>query len=53
VKRVRVSGRPSSDPERVEEIVAHVELQSGASLDQLKQATHLANWELPRHWEVR
>jgi len=49
--RVRVSGRASSDPERVEEIVAHVELREGASLDQLKQAAQLANWELPRHWE--
>jgi acyl-coenzyme A synthetase/AMP-(fatty) acid ligase len=51
VKRVRVSGRPSSDPERVEEIVAHVELIDGVSLDQLKQAAQLANWEMPRHWE--
>jgi long-chain acyl-CoA synthetase len=51
VKRVRVSGQPSSDPERVEEIVAKVELHEGASLDQLKQAASLANWELPRHWE--
>jgi len=50
-KRVRVSGRRSSDPERVEEIVAHVELVGGASLDQLKQAAQLANWEMPRHWE--
>jgi acyl-coenzyme A synthetase/AMP-(fatty) acid ligase len=50
-KRVRVSGRPSSDPERVEEIVAHLELIEGVSLDQLKQAAQLANWEMPRHWE--
>lgn len=53
VKRVRVFGLPSPDPERVEEIAARVELTAGTTLDQLKQAApaRLANWEVPRHWE--
>jgi len=53
VTRVRVSGQPSPDPERVEEIAARVELAAGATLPQLKQAAldHLANWEVPRHWQ--
>lgn len=50
----RVKGIPSHDPERVEEISASVLLSANATLDQLKQAAtaHLANWELPRHWEL-
>lgn len=49
-----VKGVPSQDPERVEEISASVRLSGNATLDQLKQAAtnHLANWELPRHWET-
>lgn len=53
LESVRVKGIPSQDPERVEEISASVRLSGNATLDQLKQAAtaHLANWELPRHWE--
>lgn len=53
LKSVKVYGIPSRDPERVEELAAHIELLEGASLDQLKHAAHekLANWEVPRHWE--
>jgi acyl-coenzyme A synthetase/AMP-(fatty) acid ligase len=53
VTRVRVSGQPSPDPERVEEIAARVELAAGITLAQLKQAAldRLANWEVPRHWQ--
>lgn len=52
---VRVKGVPSPDAERVQEISASVRLLEGATLDQLKLAAtgHLANWELPRHWEIR
>lgn len=54
LESVRVKGIPSQDPERVEEISASVRLFGNATLDQLKQAAtaHLANWELPRHWEM-
>ncbi len=54
VRRVRVFGVPSSDPERFEEIAAQVELQPGISLDDLKAAatSRLQNWELPRHWKI-
>lgn len=50
----RVKGIPSRDPERFEEISASVSLSGDATLEKLKQAApaHLANWELPRHWEV-
>jgi hypothetical protein len=50
----RVKGIPSQDPERFEEISASVSLSGNATLEELKQAAtaHLANWELPRHWEV-
>jgi acyl-coenzyme A synthetase/AMP-(fatty) acid ligase len=53
LESVRVKGIPSQDPERVEEISASVQLSGNATLDQLKKAatSHLANWELPRHWE--
>ena len=53
--RVRVFGIPSHDPERVEEIAGIVELVSGATLPELKQAAlhSLAGWELPRHWRVQ
>jgi long-chain acyl-CoA synthetase len=53
VKKARVFGVPSHDPERVEEITAMVELKSG-TLDQLRQRMTevLAGWEMPRHWET-
>jgi long-chain acyl-CoA synthetase len=49
---VKVSGVPSSDPERHEEISARVELRPGSTLEQLKSAAagKLRTWELPRHW---
>ena len=52
VRRVRVFGIPSSDPERFEEIAAEVELQPGVTLDELKAAAvgTLQTWEMPRHW---
>lgn len=54
VRRVKVFGIPSSDPERFEEISALVELNPGLTLDALKSATagKLQNWELPRHWKT-
>ena len=54
LRRVKVFGIPSNDPERFEEIVALVEPQSGISLDDLKAAAagKLQNWELPRHWRT-
>jgi hypothetical protein len=38
----------------VQEISASVRLSANATLDDLKLAatSHLANWELPRHWEI-
>jgi long-chain acyl-CoA synthetase len=55
VRRVKVYGIPSNDPERFEEISANVELQPGILLDELKTAAtaQLQNWELPRHWKIR
>lgn len=52
VRRVRVFGIPSSDPERFEEIAAEVEIQPGITLDDLKTAAsgELQSWEMPRHW---
>ncbi|MCU0749624.1 MAG: AMP-binding protein [Akkermansiaceae bacterium] len=52
VRRVRVFGIPSSDPERFEEIAAEVELLPGFTLDQLKSTlpSQLQSWEIPRHW---
>jgi long-chain acyl-CoA synthetase len=54
VRRIKVSGIPSNDPERFEEIAATVELSPGVRLDDLKSATAgaLQNWELPRHWKI-
>ncbi|MES2920781.1 MAG: AMP-binding protein [Verrucomicrobiota bacterium] len=54
VRRVKVSGIPSNDPERFEEISATVELNPGVALDELKStaAGKLQNWELPRHWKT-
>ncbi len=49
-----VNDAPARIPERFEEISASVNLSKDATLEELKQAAtaHLANWELPRHWEV-
>ena len=54
VQRSKVSGIPSQDPERFEEISALVVLHPGIRLDDLKSATatHLQSWELPRHWRT-
>lgn len=52
VRRVRVFGIPSNDPERFEEIAAEVEMLPDFTLDQLKSTlpSHLQTWETPRHW---
>ena len=52
VRRLKVFGIPSSDPERFEEIAAEVEIRPGITLDELKSAAHgkLQSWEMPRHW---
>jgi long-chain acyl-CoA synthetase len=54
VRRVKVSGIPSADPERFEEIAAELELTDGTTLDALKSAAceRLQLWELPRHWKT-
>jgi long-chain acyl-CoA synthetase len=54
VRRVKVTGIPSSDPERHEEITALVELSDGVGFDALKFAVagNLQSWELPRHWKI-
>lgn len=54
LEKASVKGVPSHDPERVQEISASVRLSANATLDDLKLAatSHLANWELPRHWEI-
>ncbi len=54
VRRVKVSGIASHDPERFEEIAATIELNPGVMLDHLKSAAaaKLQNWELPRHWNI-
>ncbi len=53
VRSAKVFGTPSSDAERHEEISATVELTTGATLEDLKQASTsvLQNWEMPRHWK--
>ncbi|RPJ34078.1 MAG: hypothetical protein EHM17_07965 [Verrucomicrobiaceae bacterium] len=52
VRRVKVLGIPSSDPERYEEIAAVVETHEGVTPAGLKSAVakHLQAWEIPRHW---
>lgn len=52
VRRVKVFGIPSSDPERFEEIAAEVEIRPGITMEELKSAVHekLQSWEMPRHW---
>ena len=54
VRRVKVTGIPSTDPERHEEISVLVELHDGIALDALKSAAaaNLSSWELPRHWKT-
>jgi long-chain acyl-CoA synthetase len=53
VSKVRITGQPSADAERCEEISANLELQPGCTLEQLKSALVLSLplWELPRHWQ--
>jgi len=53
VRKVRVFGIPSSDPERFEEISADYDLMDGASFEELKSQTvdRLQLWEMPRHWK--
>lgn len=55
VRRVKVCGIPSSDPERFEEISADIDLLESTTLDRVKSAvsTTLQTWELPRHWKTR
>jgi long-chain acyl-CoA synthetase len=52
VRWVKVSGIPSNDLERFEEISADLELCESSTLDQVKSALceTLQTWELPRHW---
>lgn len=54
VRRVKVFGVPSNDPERFEEISVTFEPLPGVSLEDLKAAAtdRLQNWELPRHWKI-
>jgi len=54
VRRVKVRGVASSDPERNAEISAEVILLDGVDLYQLKSAASekLQTWELPRQWVV-
>lgn len=54
IKRVKVYGIPSSDPERHEEISVLLELCDRVTLDALKSAAakNLQSWELPRHWKT-
>ena len=54
LRRVKVFGIPSNDPERFEEIAAIVEPHAGVSLHDVKSAAtgKLQNWELPRHWRT-
>ena len=55
VRRVKVSGVPSHDPERFEEISADVDLLESTTLDRVKSALGeaLQTWELPRHWKTQ
>lgn len=52
LRRVRVFGVPSPDPDRFEEILALYEANEGVTIEALKLATsdRLELWELPRHW---
>ena len=54
VQCVKISGIPSADRERVQEITAQVTLKNGVTLEELKcAATHkLHSWEIPRHWNL-
>ncbi|GAA5116802.1 AMP-binding protein [Luteolibacter yonseiensis] len=55
VRRVKVHGVASNDPERNAEIAAEVEVMENVTLYQLKSASSekLQTWELPRQWVVR
>ncbi|MBX3743420.1 MAG: acyl--CoA ligase [Akkermansiaceae bacterium] len=52
LRRVRVFGVPSPDPDRFEEILALYDAGPGVTVEALKHATssRLELWELPRHW---
>jgi long-chain acyl-CoA synthetase len=52
LRRVRVFGVPSPDPERFEEILALYDTVPGVTIEVVKHATssRLELWELPRHW---
>ena len=54
VRRVKVCGIPSNDPERFEEISADLELCETITLERVKSALceALQTWELPRHWKT-
>lgn len=54
VQWVKVSGVPSNDPERFEEISADLQLCETTTLDRVKSALceALQTWELPRHWKT-
>ena len=54
VRRVKVSGIPSHDLERFEEIAADLELCESTTLARVKSALceTLQTWELPRHWRT-
>lgn len=51
---VKVTGFASHDPERCEEIAAHLTLREGATVADLKRALaeKLPLWEVPRKWET-
>ncbi len=52
LRRVRVFGVQSQDPERFEEISALYQPEDGVTVEGLKAAVsqRLETWELPRHW---
>ncbi|GAA5482505.1 AMP-binding protein [Haloferula sargassicola] len=50
VDRIRVFGLPSPDPERVEEVAALVPPGTDTTALRRAASTHLAGWEIPRHW---
>jgi len=54
LRHVRIHGQPSRDPERVEDVVAYVDLPAAALTQEFKSraCAALALWEVPRHWRV-
>ncbi len=54
VEWVKVSGVPSPDAERFEEISATIDQTASDSLDRLKSmlTERLQSWEVPRHWKI-